>query len=233
MMKRLVPVFVMPFLMVTIAAANAGVQSHASIQGAVKHFLTSNLRHPDQAYEIHIEPLDRRLRLAQCAQPLAAFSPPGGKLMGSTTVGVHCHGPKPWTIYTQVQIKVFQKVVVLAKALPRDAIIAKDALTLHKKDLARLRQGFLTHYEQALGKQLKRPLPAGSVLTTVNLAAPKLIKRGQKVIIHAHTPGFDIRMAGDALMDGEKGQRIRVRNDQSQRIVEGIVIAPGIIRVTL
>jgi flagella basal body P-ring formation protein FlgA len=38
-------------------------------------------------------------------------------------------------------------------------------------------------------------------------------------------------MSGVALMDGEEGQRIRVRNEESKRIVEGTVTGSNIINI--
>jgi flagella basal body P-ring formation protein FlgA len=40
-------------------------------------------------------------------------------------------------------------------------------------------------------------------------------------------------MSGKALADGVAGQRVQVRNLSSRRVVEGTVVAPGLIRVSL
>jgi flagella basal body P-ring formation protein FlgA len=40
-------------------------------------------------------------------------------------------------------------------------------------------------------------------------------------------------MQGEAVMDGRRGERIRVRSLSSKKIVEGVVTAPGVIKVTL
>ncbi|GAB4365224.1 MAG: hypothetical protein Kow0060_22580 [Methylohalobius crimeensis] len=50
-------------------------------------------------------------------------------------------------------------------------------------------------------------------------------------MIRARGGGLDVRMGGHALMDGGLGERIRVRNDRSQRVVEGVVRGPNEVRV--
>jgi hypothetical protein len=49
------------------------------------------------------------------------------------------------------------------------------------------------------------------------------IRRGQTVTLTVGDGQFAIRTRGTALMDGAVNQRIRVKNTQSGRIVEGIV----------
>lgn len=213
--------------------AKADWQSHQSISQAVHQFLTSTIQHPGQDYQIQVARLDSRLRLSQCETPLEPFLPHGNQAAGKVTVGVRCHSGKPWTIYTTASIKNFKEVAVLSKPLSRGAIVSATDVRLERQDVSKLRQGYLTSIDQVINKQLKRTLSMGAILNTSNLVSQKLVKRGQRVSIRAFNGFIDIRMSGQALMDGEAGQRISVRNDNSKRIVEGKVIAPGIIKVNL
>jgi flagellar basal body P-ring formation protein FlgA len=60
---------------------------------------------------------------------------------------------------------------------------------------------------------------------------PRLIKRGDKIIISTMQPAFSIRMNGIAMMDGTKGQLIRVKNENSGRIISATVIEPGLVSI--
>ena len=44
---------------------------------------------------------------------------------------------------------------------------------------------------------------------------------------------MEVKMNGMALSDASLGQRIRVKNSSSKRVVEGVVDAPGIVRVNM
>jgi flagella basal body P-ring formation protein FlgA len=65
------------------------------------------------------------------------------------------------------------------------------------------------------------------------LQAPKLVKRGQRVTVIAESGALSIRSAGKALSDGKSGDTIPVRAEGSHRVVDGVVVSQGVIKVTL
>jgi flagella basal body P-ring formation protein FlgA len=52
-------------------------------------------------------------------------------------------------------------------------------------------------------------------------------------VIMASTQGIMIKMRGTAMQDGELGQQISVKNNQSKRIVKARVSDSGLVSVTL
>ena len=58
-----------------------------------------------------------------------------------------------------------------------------------------------------------------------------LVRRGQIVTLVAGGGPVEIRTTGKALADGAAGERVRVRNERSNRIVEGVVAEDGTVRV--
>lgn len=80
---------------------------------------------------------------------------------------------------------------------------------------------------------MTRPLPAGAVLTPAAIASPRIIQRGDRVLLTADVGGISVRVGGQALMHGTLGDRVRVRNLSSQRVVEGLVLADGTIDIGL
>jgi flagella basal body P-ring formation protein FlgA len=63
------------------------------------------------------------------------------------------------------------------------------------------------------------------------LKRANLVKRGSKVEIIANFDGLDVRMRGEALADGGRGDRIRVKNLSSGRVVTGTVSGSGVVHV--
>jgi flagellar basal body P-ring formation protein FlgA len=49
----------------------------------------------------------------------------------------------------------------------------------------------------------------------------------------AHAGGFEVRMVGTALGDGHESDRIKVQNQSSQRVVEGIVRSANEVEIPL
>ena len=84
-----------------------------------------------------------------------------------------------------------------------------------------------------LGKVLTRSGSAGQILHPALLAGSVAVRRGQQVILLANSGGVLVRMTGTAVVDGDVGERIQVRNSSSTRIVEGVVREDGTVEIGL
>lgn len=228
----LLAVFISLWSPVSIAQQGE-VHALSNITETVKEYLVAEATAYDEAAEIEVGRLDSRLRMARCQQPLDAFLPTGSRRLGKITVGVRCEGHKPWTVYVNASIKLMREVVVLAAPVSRNHRITARDLRMEKRDLAKLRSGYLTDPQEALGLQARSPLRAGYVLSHRVLAPPRLVRRGQTVTLLARSGGIEVRSAGKALADGTAGELITVKNLRSSRIVEGIVTEPGVVRVRM
>lgn len=231
MRRMLCSIFACSVALTSYGMAETPIQSHASILAAIQTFVESNFRHSKESHDVEIAPLDHRLHLAECSQPIEVFSLPGSREFGNISLGVRCQGSQPWTLYHKANVRLYKEVTVLKNPVRQGAIITPGDIMLERKDVALLRGVYLTP-ERAIDQPIKKSLPAGTVLTPDHLTTLKLIKRGQKVDIRAQSANFEVSMSGVALMDGEQGQRIRVRNEQSKRIVEGTVTSEGVINIT-
>ena len=60
-----------------------------------------------------------------------------------------------------------------------------------------------------------------------------LVTRGQQVTLEVGADTMNIRMAGEALDEAALGQRVRVRNLSSERVVEGVVRSAQVVEVLL
>lgn len=218
----------------TAASVAADYQSQASIRDTAQRFIASETKAEFESVpDIQVGRLDRRLRLAACSQSLQGFLPPGGRTLGNITVGVRCAGIKPWTVYVPVKVKAYKKVLVTKRPLKRGESLSKQDVKLATQDLSGLRSSYLTEATQAVGKTLKRSIPAGTVLTTALLTSPSIIRRGQMVTLLSRSGGLQVQASGKALMDGASGQRIRVQNKTSKKVVEGVVISAGVVQIPL
>lgn len=212
-------------------AAGHSRQSLEAIRSAAASFLKHQRWHSPGKLQIHTGQLDPRLRLHRCSKKLQAFMPPGSRRSGNTSVGIRCTDHKPWKLYVPVSIKLIGRVFASANYLPRGTVIQATDLKRVEYDLARLQQGYFSTADKIIGKVLKQAVPGGGIITPAHLSRPRLVRRGESVIIMAKASGIEIRMKGKALTDGAAGELVRVKNIKSQRIIEGTVEHDGIIRV--
>jgi flagella basal body P-ring formation protein FlgA len=212
--------------------AELKLQSRDSIREVAQAFMLQKVDSSDYSkFDVEAGQLDSRLRLIACDKPLQAFLPPGARSLGNTTVGIHCTGTNPWTLYVPVKVSVFSQTLVTARPLERGTIITATDLINKTQNLAELQHGFLTDPSQAIGKYLKRSLPANAPLAASMLSLPRIIHRGDQVTLLKQTQSIQIRAAAKAMADGRMGETIRVLNNSSKQIVEGIVVSSGLVKI--
>ena len=170
--------------------------------------------------------LDSRLRLPLCDQPLDPFLRPGARIKARTTVGVLCTGRRPWKVYVSVDLVITKAVLVPKRVLRVGHVITADDLTTDTRDVSRMTSGFYAAPSELVGQRVRQQLVAGRIITPMMVQADDIIRRGQTVTLVVKNDVININMAGKAMSDGALNQRIRVRNSNSGRIVEGIVRSP-------
>jgi len=212
-------------LAATAATATGGTdwQPLDDIQDTATGFLSARLGAAGDGTRIEAGFLDPRLRLPRCSQPLDAFLNPGADVNRITTVGVRCAGEKPWKVYVPVSVVATANVAIATRHLPRGSVITADSLRLERREVTHMRSGYFGSVESALGLKVRQPILKGRALTPNQLEADHVVRRGQSVTLVVSSGGLKLNMSGKALIDGAIGQRIRVENSSSGRVVEGIV----------
>jgi flagella basal body P-ring formation protein FlgA len=229
----------MSLCLLSIASFAAGlaqaqdIQPLASIQASAEQLLRSSLPNNSGTLYIKADNLDSRLRLAACPQPLEAFLPSGVSVGSRVTVGVRCSGGTQWTIYLPLNIESEVTALVLNKALARNAAVTDHDVAKQVQRIPGLASNAIRSMDELAGQRLKRDLPAGTVLSPSLMQPETLIKRGQQVTVVAMIAGLEVRSQGVALSDGVASSRIRVKNLNSAKVVEGLVDTHSVVRVEL
>lgn len=219
-----------------IRAAQAATewQDRAAIRATAESYLQALVREQRHARtEIHLGQLDPRLRLKACHMPLESYTPPGSRTAGNTTVGVRCPDEGGWNIYISARIDVFAPVLVARQPLVRGARVQASDLEYRERNLADLNYGYYTDTDTVTGMVVKRMVSATDVITPQVVEAPRLVRRGEQVIVEAESGNLSIRGSGKALSDGKSGDVIRIEAAGSRRIIDGIVVSQGVVKVTL
>lgn len=216
--------------------AHENHEAHERILDAATRFMLAEARMTHgERFQVDVIPgrLDPRLRLRRCEHEPQAFLGPGSRMAGNATVGVRCPGPVSWTLYVPVRITVQGDVLVLSQPLPRGSLLQDSSLRLERHDVGSLPGGYLDDMSAARNMVLRRALPAGTVLTPQMVEPQRLVQRGQRVTLLAEGGTIAVRVEGEALAHGSQGERIRVRNLSSRRVVEGTVLSHGIVGVNM
>ncbi len=215
------------------ATADRDVDGHEQIQRAVHRHLAAYFDAPDAPRaEIEVNRLDPRLRIDACPRPLQTSSRNQQRPAGRVSVRVECTEPSlQWARYVQATVQVFESVVVATRTLRRGERLQARDIELREIDTARLRDTVYRHPERAEGMAVRRTIAAGNPLTAGSVTEPILIERGDTVSITAESGTVRIRHQGVALQDGVMGERIRIRNQRSERVIQATVTDDGEARV--
>ncbi|MFZ1545848.1 MAG: flagellar basal body P-ring formation chaperone FlgA [Candidatus Nitrotoga sp.] len=227
-MNNILQLALLGALLCTMSAWAVPQQSHAEIHKTITAFVhEQTLTLPGQV-TITVSEIDQRISLPACPA-LEAFLPPGGRLLGNSTVGIRCTSDmNQWTLFVPVQIKVIVSLLVAHSSLQQGHVLRAEDIGSQKSEL--LQTGILTDPLQAIGKVLKYSVRAGQVLKQDMLRAPYAVKQGQTVQIQVEKQGFKVYADGQALNNAAEGQAVKVKTSSSQ-VVSGIVQSDGAVNI--
>lgn len=210
----------------------AAEQSVAALMEAAATHLRE--RHDPAEGELTVTPRapDSRLHLDACARALQADFP-ATRLNGPlASVRVSCADAGGWSVNILLDVKLEREVLVTARGLGRGAVLGAGDVRAERRDVLRLPYGYVGDPARIEDMRLSRSVAAGSVLNPGMLAERLLVERGRGVTIVARNGPISIRASATALEDGVAGDRVRVRNLASGRIVNAVVETAGIVVVS-
>lgn len=180
-----------------------------------------------QSVQIEVFPLDHRVSLPKCNQPVRALKDRNQTVLGRVTIGIRCKAPEPWTIYLRGSVTSLVNVPVLNTPINRSETISESEVVFQEMEIDSDLRGVVIDKDKIIGKVAVRNLIAGEPLRQSDLKSPRLISRGQSVNITSRTGGLTVTMKGKALGNARAGDRLWVQNQSSNKRVEGEVTPEG------
>ena len=119
---------------------------------------------------------------------------------------------------------------VLSRTVEKGEILGADHFTTAPLPATAARTAITP--AQAAGREAVRALRAGQPVRSTDLAAPRIIRRGQNITILFSAGPLNIQTAGRALTDAAVGEPVRVLNLSSNRTLDAVADAAGRARVT-
>ena len=124
----------------------------------------------------------------------------------------------------------FTKFVVLAKSLQAGEIIGADDVTLVNRD-ANPGIGYFRDINDVVGRKAKRAMNINQVVRTRHLELDYAIQRDQSVIIESKIGPVTVVSEGIAVEYAQLGELVKVKNNSSGQVVQGVAISEKKIRI--
>ncbi len=177
--------------------------------------------------QINVGRIDSRLQLSACDDNLTFKINEPPHHARNITVKVSCMNKKRWTVYIPVSIDIYANVLVSTRSLQRGDILTLDDLEFKRMNISSIGRGHIEDLSRILGMEMKRPLRPGDVVRLPHLNKPDIVRKGQIVVVSSSSRFLRVETSGIALVNGYLGERIRVKNERSNRVVDVEVVAPG------
>lgn len=184
----------------------------------------------DAVSRVVISGLPQGYRAPDCASPLEV-KPVNTLRLGRNGIEVSCRHRSSWSLMLNADIEVWRDVVVLRDHLSRGQRVKSANITLQQRNIGDLQRGYYTDIRDIIGNVSKRSLKAGTAINPSMINLPIIVKRGQTVTLRAERPGFTVNMKGVALKKGRKGDRIKVKNSNSEKELYGRVASSDLVLI--
>lgn len=136
---------------------------------------------------------------------------------------IFADGKSVSSTFLQGKYYILQEVYVPAHNINKGEIIKQEDLKALKIRNSRIKPLNVTEMDNLVGKESKRPLKKGKLITQKEIGEKILVHKNDKVSLIYKTDKMQITAKGIAKEDGSKGQRIETENSKSGKKVYGIV----------
>jgi flagellar basal body P-ring formation protein FlgA len=136
------------------------------------------------------------------------------------------------TFWIKADIGVRAQVVKVAKPVAFRGILKPDDLCEMVADIGDPTAEYVRATADAAGKVTTRALRPGEFLTRRSLEDADIIRSGTAVRLLVETGSLRMSVIARALQNGKLGDRIKVRNMDSDRVITAVVTGRGEVRVT-
>ena len=220
-------------VILTFASIFAG-QAYAQVPPALdKEIRTMVAKHPAMlSYRTSVEYTDARIRVPDCPGGYEVELPARTRLWGRVNIPVRCNKGAKWFISLPVKIQVFGQYLVTSHQIQANSRLSQADFVLSEGDLSELPDGFVQKVQDALGRQVIRPIAPGNPILLNNLRESSVIRVGDQVKVKIIGNGFEAAGSGLAQSGGSSGDLIKVKMPDNQ-VLQGKVIGPATVEIKI
>jgi flagella basal body P-ring formation protein FlgA len=205
------------------------------IRDLITQYLKQKLSHPSTDINIKFvsKPKEIYLPAGQITYQIVPHA--NSSLLGKVVLPLQFyHNDQPYKrITVTAQVDVWAPIVTTSKPIPRNKPISLDDIQLKKVNLAKLSQNIIFDPQSIVGQHARRNIDAGTPLRTDLITIPHIVKRGDIVMIVAESAGLRVTTVGKVKTRGRRGDRIRVENLDSQKVIFAQVVDARTVKIDL
>ncbi len=144
---------------------------------------------------------------------------------GHFNAAVEIPGRAPLLVSGQARAMV--EVLTIAHTVNRGEILKQADVMFERRSRGEVGRDFIVDATQAVGMAARFNMQPGHLLRGLDLTRPEVIRRNESVTLIYQIPGITLTVRGKATEGGAVGDMIGVLNEQSKRVLQGVVAGPG------
>ena len=122
--------------------------------------------------------------------------------------------------------------MTIGRTVERGNIIKDADIVMERRPRSEVSRDAITKRADVIGKAARGMMQGGRPLRAADLMKPDLVLRNEAVTLVYEAPGMVLTIRGKANDGGAEGDVISVINEQSKRVVQGMIIGPGRVAIT-
>jgi flagella basal body P-ring formation protein FlgA len=124
------------------------------------------------------------------------------------------------------------EVVTIGRTVERGNILKDADIVMERRPRSEVGRDAISKRADVIGMAARGAMQGGRPLRAADLMKPDLVLRNQAVTLVYEAPGMVLTIRGKANEGGAEGDVISVLNEQSKRVVQGMIIGPGRVAIT-
>lgn len=131
----------------------------------------------------------------------------------------------------EASLDEWREVAVSTRSIAKGSVLEANDLVMARMNISELPNDITVEIQDALGLQVKGDIPGGSVVRKSALFIPPMVEAGSNVTLIFRSGSLEASAAAVALDSGLEGEKVRVRNDKSKKVISGKIVGPALVEV--
>ncbi|RMD87321.1 MAG: flagella basal body P-ring formation protein FlgA [Candidatus Dadabacteria bacterium] len=140
-------------------------------------------------------------------------------------------GTEHYSFLVKALLEKWVNVPIARYSIRKGQVVGEGDVALARLNIKALPPDIIVYPEEVLGREVRRQIKSGQVFRKRELRIPPLIKTGERVTVIYEKGLLTATATGIAIQEGIKGDLIRVRNEDSHRVIMARIAEPGIVRI--
>ncbi len=179
---------------------------------------------------IQLRKLTPDLKLPKCLIPLRLVDKNLENVAGRMTISVFCNKPN-WRVFVPVTVEGKKPVVISTHGILKRAVIKPGDVRQVLLNYKHIPSGGMIDPNKVIGMRTKKAIAPNAVIKIRDLQPPYWVFKNKQVNIITRIGGIEVKTKGTALDDAVADEQVRVKNNASEKIIKGIVIAPNAVLI--